>query len=108
MAQDFILLATLGRTDVQVVLPIDGVPHRMSVAPASTRAFQDACVSGRIRWSMLPLDSGEEIAENKDLSLDYDTANARLMSRRTYHCNKVVEHDCTAPVTLCARSWRIR
>ena len=102
MSQDFILLATLGRTDVQVVLPIDGKPYRMSVAPASTCAFQEACVSNRIPWNMVPMTACRAVLEKKGLLLDYDDAGgqARAGSPLTVRSDMLLDHDCAAGVEL--------
>ncbi|MCS7306408.1 MAG: hypothetical protein NZ602_15030 [Thermoguttaceae bacterium] len=121
-----VLLATLGRTDVQVVLPVEdpttkqSTPYRFSLVAPSTRAFHQACHEGDspLPWQLLPMEEATlQIPEKRDILLEYDAASRELYSPLGQK-NIFVKHSFSehGRVTLCApiltatvlqlREWR--
>lgn len=101
-SRDFLLLATLGRTDIQVVLPFDGQPYRLSLAPGCTRAFHEACFQKQFPWELAPVGPPTlAIPEHRTIDLDYDTPTYTLW-RPSGPQGPAVQHDCRSGLTLCA------
>lgn len=101
-SRDFVLLATLGRTDIQVVLPLQGQPHRLSLAPGSTRAFHEACFQKQFPWELAAIGPPTlAIPEHRTIDLDYD-AQTYTLWRLSGPQGPVVQHDCRLGVKLCA------
>jgi len=71
-----LLISTLGRTDIQVVLPCskDETPRRYSLQKRSVRSFQEACATGKIQFRMLGLETMLPLeVRTKELSFDPHT-----------------------------------
>lgn len=73
MAKDFVLIATLGDSDIQVVYESARLPRprRLRLRRQHERAFHQACLDQRIRYSMLRLDDCLEPKVEKFYEKDY-------------------------------------
>jgi hypothetical protein len=95
-------MATLGRTDIQVILPLGGRPHRVSVATSCTRAFQEACFQNHFPWKVHPVgDPTLAIPEDRTIYVHFDP-QARTLSSSSVPGEPVGPYDCRGGVTLCA------
>lgn len=104
---DFVLIVSLGRTDVQVVADLEGRPRRVSLRNDSQRAFHAACERGEIAWDIQPL--LEPLPdEDKSLGFVYEPEQRvlRLRSESGVFLRRdaleAFHIDCQNHVRLCA------
>jgi hypothetical protein len=102
MARDFLFIATVGQTDVQVVLPDPDGPHRYFIHKEHQRRFHLACLEGRIRWRMLSFEQAVTIPERRHFSLGLDEERHQLSSGLPPSNADPVEWDTSQGVDLCA------
>jgi hypothetical protein len=102
MARDFVFLATVGQTDIQVVVTDGGRARRYSIAKESQRAFHEACRDGRIRWTLLSFDHAE-LEECREPALEYHPQTNRLTTPLSEkRPDGFVDLDLTSGIELCA------
>lgn len=103
MARDFVLVLTLGTSDVQVVYKPKarpGGPMRLRLRRGHERAFHQACLDQAFPWDVVPLKDTPAI-DRSGQELGYDPTRRSLSSGLTDDGAAVIEINCDDGVTLC-------
>jgi len=104
MPKDFVLVATIGASDIQVVHGpegTDGTPRRFRLRRGHERSFHQACLDEEFPVQMLPLQATLSV-ERARWELGYDPDQRRLSSGLTEEDADIVEIDCASGITLCS------
>ncbi len=103
MPSDFVIIATLGTSDVQVVWDWQGKPTRFRLARGHERAFHEACLEIAFPWQVRALAESvaPQLVRNAEKLLHFDPQKRELSTDMTEEAPDYFEIDCAGGVTLC-------
>lgn len=95
--------ATIGRTDLQVVLEVSGRYQRFSLESYSTRAFHQACLDGTISFKLLSFPETLEIEECADSFLKFQPENKVISPSQENPLLPTIDLSGEERVLLCSK-----